>query len=266
MKENHHITEGKGRGAGKEKSRREFLRSSAAITGGILTVGLLKGTNALLFAAEPQGETGPWYGIGIDIVKCIGCGKCAKACKEENNVPEEPWYFRSWVEKYTITNDGEVHVESPNGGIDGFTETIPEDQIFKSFFVPKMCNHCYQSPCVQVCPVGASYESPEGVVLVDEKYCIGCRYCIQACPYGCRFINPVTKSADKCTLCYHRIAEGLKPACFEVCPTGARIFGDLRDMDGELVQFIRTHSVQVLKPHLNTGAKLYYNALDKEVR
>jgi tetrathionate reductase subunit B len=275
MKKNNQVIKEKGMAGekeavgkgGREKSRRDFLKSTAAFTGGVMAFGLLKGTNALVFAAaEPASETGPWYGIGIDILKCIGCGKCAAACKKENHVPEEPWYFRSWVEKYTITKDGEVHVESPNGGINGFTETIPEEEIFKSFFVPKMCNHCYQSPCVQVCPVGASYDSPEGVVLVDEKYCIGCRYCIQACPYGCRFINPVTKSADKCTLCYHRIAEGLMPACFEVCPTGARIFGDLRNENGELHKFLQTHNVQVLKPHLNTGSKLYYNALSQEVR
>ena len=207
-----------------------------------------------------------WYGIGIDIKKCIGCGRCANACKSENHVPREPFFFRTWVEQYTIKNDNTIKVESPNGGIDGFTQTVPEDEIFKTFFVPKMCNHCYKSPCVQVCPVGATYVSPEGVVLVDDKYCIGCRYCIQACPYGCRYLHPVKKVVDKCTLCYHRITKGLSPACVEVCPTGARMYGNLHDKSSPLVKFLKDHNCQVLKPNLNTGSKLFYNSLSAEVR
>ena len=154
-----------------------------------------------------------------------------------------------------------MSVVSPNGGIDGFTQTVPEEEIFKTFFVPKMCNHCYKSPCVQVCPVGATFESPEGVVLVDKKYCIGCRYCIQACPYGCRYLDTVTETADKCTLCYHRLKKGLNPACFEVCPTGARIYGDLNDKDDKIHKFLKDHNTQVLKPNLNTVSKLFYNGL-----
>lgn len=191
---------------------------------------------------------------------------CAKACKSENKVPKEPFYYRSWVEQYTIKNDGTLKVESPNGGIDGFTQSIPDEEIFQTFFVPKMCNHCAKSPCVQVCPVGATYESPDGVVLVDEKYCIGCRYCIQACPYGCRYLHPETNTVDKCTLCYHRITKGLKPACVEVCPSGARIYGDLNDINSEINKFRKVHNCQVLKPHLNTESKLFYNGLSAEVR
>lgn len=220
----------------------------------------------LLFAATEPEKNKPWYGFGIDIKKCIGCGRCAFACKEENDVPKEPFFFRTWVEQYTIKKNGEIVVESPNGGIDGFEQNVPEEEIFKSFFVPKMCNQCYKSPCVQVCPVGATFESPDGVVLVDSDRCIGCRYCVQACPYGCRYLHPEKKVVDKCTLCYHRIKKGKLPACVEVCPTGARIFGDLHDPGGELVAFLKEHTTQVLKPHLNTGAKLFYNALSSEVR
>lgn len=249
------------------QSRRKFITSALAVGGGVLATALLKPFNAVVFAANEPADPGAiWYGIGIDIQKCIGCGRCANACKSENHVPREPFFFRTWVEHYTIKNDDTVQVESPNGGIDGFTQSVPEDEIFKTFFVPKMCNHCYKSPCVQVCPVGATYESPEGVVLVDDKYCIGCRYCVQACPYGCRYIHPEKQVVDKCTLCYHRITKGLSPACVEVCPTGARIYGNLRDKDGPLVKFLKEHNCQVLKPHLNTGSKLYYNALSAEVR
>jgi tetrathionate reductase subunit B len=249
------------------QSRRGFLKAAAAVGGGVLATTLLKPFNAVVFAAHPPADPeGIWYGIGIDIEKCIGCGQCAKACKLENKVHQEPFYFRTWVEQYTITNDGEVKVESPNGGIDGFTQSVAQEDIFKSFFVPKMCNHCYKSPCVQVCPVGATFDSPEGVVLVDQNYCIGCRYCVQACPYGCRYIIPEKGVVDKCTLCYHRITKGLDPACVEVCPTGARMYGNLRDKDGPMVKFLREHNCQVLKPHLNTGSKLFYNALSAEVR
>lgn len=248
-------------------TRRNFIRKSAALAGTILATSVLEPFNAIIFAAgEPDDLTKPWYGIGIDIHKCIGCGMCAKACKVENNVPQEPFYFRSWVEQYTIKTDGTIQVESPNGGIDGFTQSVPDEEIYKTFFVPKMCNHCAKSPCTQVCPVGATFESPEGIALVDEEYCMGCSYCVQACPYGCRFLHPETKTAQKCTLCYHRITKGLNPACMEVCPTHARIYGDLHDIEGELYKFLKEHNCQVLKPHLNTGSKLSYNGLSSEVR
>ena len=247
-------------------SRRKFLKSAALIAGTAIGFKSLASTRYLLFSAEPKDENLPWYGIVIDIEKCIGCGKCAKSCKVENNVPPEPFFFRTWVEQYTVKNDGSVDIISPNGGIDGFEQQEPDGEIFKSFFVPKMCNHCYKSPCTQVCPVGATFDSPEGVVLIDEKYCIGCRYCVQACPYGCRFIHPEKKVANKCTLCYHRLKKGLDPVCMEVCPTGARMYGNLKDKDSKIVKFLKEHNTQVLRPHLNTGSKLYYNALSMEVR
>jgi tetrathionate reductase subunit B len=249
------------------KSRREFLKAAAIAGGSVLVSSMFRPFNAVVFAAnEPANPTDIWYGIGIDIAKCIGCGRCANACKSENNVPREPFFFRTWVEQYTIKNDQSVKVESPNGGIDGFTQSVAPEDIFKTFFVPKMCNHCYKSPCVQVCPVGATYDSPEGVVLVDQTHCIGCRYCVQACPYGCRYILPDKGVVDKCTLCYHRITKGLNPACVEVCPTGARMYGNLHDPADPLMKFIKDHNVRVLKPHLNTGSKLYYNELNEEVR
>ena len=247
-------------------SRRNFLRKSAVLAGTLLVGSATKPFTAMLFAANEPDKFQKWYAIGIDIEKCIGCGMCAKACKSENDVPKDPFYYRSWVEQYTIKNDGSMHVESPNGGIDGFTQKVPEEDIFKTFFVPKMCNHCYKSPCVQVCPVGATFVSPEGIVLVDEKYCMGCSYCVQACPYGCRYLHPKKKTADKCTLCYHRLKKGLNPACFEVCPTGARIYGDLNDKNDKIHQFLKDHNTQVLKPNLNTGSKLFYNGLSSEVR
>jgi len=252
-------------GNGMKSTRRKFMKTSLTATGALVLTSVSKPFNVLLLASDPPPKEGPWWGIGIDIHKCIGCGLCAKGCKTENKVPDEPFYFRTWVEQYTILKSGEIKIVSPNGGIDGFKQTVPEEEIFKTFFVPKMCNHCAKSPCTQVCPVGATYESPDGVNLVDEKYCIGCSYCVQACPYGCRYIHPEKKVADKCTLCYHRLAEGLAPACMEVCPTRARIFGDLRDSESDIAKFLRENDYHVLKPHLNTGSKLFYNGPSAEI-
>jgi len=205
-----------------------------------------------------------WWGMTIDISKCIGCGNCVKACAAENGVPDG--YFRTWVERYYVTDDQteRPQVDSPNGGMNGFpVMNRPEG---KAFFVPKLCNHCADSPCVQACPVGATFESPDGVVLVDQKYCIGCRYCIQACPYGCRYLDPKKNVVDKCTLCYHRITKGLTTACVEVCPTGARQLADLKNPKDPVHQFLRENHVEVLKPHLATGAKVFYKDMDGAVR
>jgi Fe-S-cluster-containing dehydrogenase component len=118
---------------------------------------------------------------------------------------------------------------------------------------------------VQVCPVGATFTTKDGVVLVDKDYCIGCRYCIQACPYGARFLHPITRTAEKCTFCYHRVVKGLQPACVEVCPTQARVFGEVGHRSSPLARFVRFNELQVLKPYLNTKPKVYYAGLDGEV-
>jgi Fe-S-cluster-containing dehydrogenase component len=204
-----------------------------------------------------------WWGMIIDIDKCIGCGNCVRACSKENGVPDG--YFRTWVERYQVTEDRDhPTVESPNGAINGFPPSTRED--VKSFFVPKLCNHCADSPCTQVCPVGATFISPDGVVLIDPNYCLGCRYCIQACPYGCRYFHPEKEVADKCTLCYHRITKGLTTACCESCPTGARQLVDLKNPKDPVHEFLRNNKVQVLKPQMATQPKVFYNHLDGAVR
>ncbi|HAZ12485.1 MAG: 4Fe-4S ferredoxin [Bdellovibrionales bacterium GWA2_49_15] len=206
------------------------------------------------------------YAMAVDIAKCIGCGRCANACKKENHVPEGPHTMRTWIERYIIPSEGETMVDSPNGGIDGFPDRQIDSSILRTFFVPKLCNHCANPPCVQVCPVGATFQTKDGVVLVDESYCVGCRYCIQACPYGARYMHPEKNVADKCTFCYHRIAKGLLPACVEVCPTQARVFGDLNKRSSPLHHFLRFHPIRTLKSELNTRPKAFYANADQEVR
>ena len=207
------------------------------------------------------------WGMGIDINKCIGCGRCVEACKAENHVPRVPFFTRTWVERYRIPEKGAALIDSPDAGINSFTdEPTGGEKIIRSFFVPKLCNQCENPPCVQVCPVGATFKNADGVVLVDAEYCIGCRYCIQACPYGARYLDPVTRTAEKCTFCYHRLVKGLTPACVEACPTQARIFGELEKKASPLVRFLRMNKIGVLKPFLNTEPKVYYANLDMEVK
>ena len=249
--------------------RREFvnglLAACAAATPVLIGVIRVPGASAQEGAPPGYRAEDHYYGMGVDPGRCIGCARCVAACKTENDVPAEPHYFNTWIERYVIHTNGEVEVDSPNGGLDGFPPIQSERDILRTFFVPKLCNHCANPPCVQVCPVGATFITEDGVVLVDESYCIGCRYCIQACPYGARYLHPAKRVAGKCTFCYHRVVQGLVPACVEVCPTGARIFGEVEHRATPLARFLRQNEVQTLKPHLNTKPKVYYANLDGEV-
>lgn len=264
-------------------SRRKALSVLAGSLAGIFTLSAARKARAAIrtFFVSTTAPAGydptkhKWLMV-FDIDQCIGCGLCVWACKKENGVPQGN-YFRTWIERYIIRKPkpgsgemrGETIVDSPNGGMDGFPPSlVPRDEILKSFYVPKLCNLCENSPCVQSCPTGATFESPDGVVLVDPTYCIGCGFCIQSCPYGCRFLNPETKTAEKCTLCYHRITRGLQPACVEACPTDARIFGDLKNPleDDPLQRFLEKNKLQSLKPYLGTEPRVAYADMDKEVR
>ena len=212
----------------------------------------------------------------VDTTKCVGCGMCVKACKTENGIPYDADVTRTWVERYVITKDGKMHADSPKGARDGFTTQLidqgeagpvlpkPED-ITKAFFVPKLCNQCDNPPCVQVCPVGATYKTPDGPVLVDRTWCIGCGYCVMGCPYGARFFHPIYHVADKCTFCYHRISNGMKTACVGACPFGARQIGNLKDPNDPVTKVIMTQRVGILKSEYGTKPQAFYIGLSKEV-
>ncbi len=271
--------------------RRTFIRVGAAgIAGGIAlyAMGILQRTaissdrimGAVGPLTDPTGEewVRRYWGFIVDNEKCIGCGRCVVACKMENKVPWKGEYNRTWVERYTVKEDGETIVDSPEAGRDGFGGEfrgvgVDAAEIRTSFFVPKLCNQCDKPPCVTVCPVGATYITGDGVILVDQQHCIGCKYCIQACPYGARYVLPPeaavsfgqTSVVDKCTWCYHRITKGLPPACVEVCPVGARQFGDMRDPESSVRKTLREKRVYVLKPDLGTEPKVYYVGFEKGV-
>jgi Fe-S-cluster-containing dehydrogenase component len=265
-------------------SRRNLLTALGGLAGLVITRPFAKAATDATKGASAARLAPPGYDpfkhkwlICFDIDRCIGCAQCVDACKTENHVSQEPTFFRTWIERYIIKKPkagstearGETVVDSPNGGRDGFPpDLVPREEVLKAFFVPKLCNLCEHSPCTQACPVGATFDAPDGTVLIDPTYCIGCGFCVQACPYGCRFFNHETKTAEKCTLCYHRITRGLKPACVEVCPTQARVFGDLMNeaADNPVRDFIRKNKVQTLKPHLGTDPRVLYANMDKEVR
>ncbi len=252
------------------KSRRQFMQKATTIALGAMSLTVLPVTST--HSADENGgdgaegaESGPTYGFLVDTDKCVGIGKCLTACRIENNVPEG--HTRTWVERYVHFKDGRVQVDRvPETGYSGSdVAAIDPETVSRSYFVPKLCNQCTDAPCNQVCPTHASITSPGGIELVDPELCIGCAYCVQACPYGIRFINHETENADKCTWCYHRVNREETPACVEACPTGARIFGRIDDPNSEISKRIAAVPTSVLKQHLGTHPKLRYTALDGEV-
>ena len=280
MTEQKHVVENETGDSG----RRNFLRWLGK---GVTGVGALAGAGGLLLAKEPSAEPAPpkipdydWskhkWGFGVDATRCIGCLRCVEACKAENGVVQDANHFRTWVERYvTLEGEEKAHIDSQsdpqNIAASGsekefrFDNRYQDAKVEKAFFVPKLCNHCTHPACVQVCPTGATYKTLDGVVLIDHTYCIGCQYCVQACPYGARTFDHAKGVTDKCTWCYHRITKGLQPACVEVCPTNARIFGDRNDPESPISRFIRNNRVHVLKPESGNAPNVFYVGIDKEV-
>lgn len=253
-------------------NRRDFLKDAiVVIAGASLPASALEWLDPRqVLAAQPRIR----WAFLIDTYKCAGCGFCVKACKAENDIPHEAVVTRTWIERYVVTRDGEMMADSPQGGRDGFTAGsldlpggthVPQEEISRAFFVPKLCNHCDSPPCVQVCPVGATYATGEGVVLVDREWCIGCGYCIMGCPYGARFFHPVHKSADKCTLCIHRLSRGELPACEEACSFGTRRLGNLHDPDDPVTIAVMGERIGVLRDIYGSRPRVYYLGLGREV-
>ncbi|MEJ2189335.1 MAG: 4Fe-4S dicluster domain-containing protein [Acidobacteriota bacterium] len=160
-------------------SRRDFLgRSGSAVAGGmVIALVLPEGSSAGTLGADYDWNRHRWVYL-IDTSKCIGCGSCVRACRAENSVPEK--MYRTWVERYEIPMEGEAYVDSPDGSEHGFDPVANGLSVGKGFFVPKLCNHCRATPCIQVCPVGASFATRDGVVLTA---------CVEICPVGARRVG-----------------------------------------------------------------------------
>lgn len=262
-------------------NRREFCKKTMIFAGGLIVpLAALEVFNPKRLLAEKVGSDDKgnirWVFL-VDIHKCVGCGFCVKACKVENEVPYDANVTRTWVERYVVTKDGQTAIDSPKGARDGFIsqkidqghlgdKKIDAASIAKAFFVPKLCNQCDNPACVQVCPVGATYQTGDGIVLVDRSWCIGCGYCVMGCPYGVRFFHPVYHVAEKCNFCYHRITKGMKPACVDACPFGARKIGNIRDPEDPVTRIITSEQVNVLKEEFGTKPQVFYLGLSREVK
>jgi len=217
------------------KSRREILSLGAVAAFG------LTASPGLAAPTKPQAPSSgyvPRWGMVIDLRRCIGCQACTVSCAMENAVPTGS--HRTLVSTYEVP-----------------TEDGPGQAV-----LPRMCNHCENPPCIPVCPVEATYQQQNGIVVIDAEQCVGCGYCVQACPYDARFINEDTGVADKCTFCIQRVDGGLLPACVETCVGGARVFGDLKSENSHIAGMIRDHKVDVLRPHMGTRPQVYYIGLD----
>jgi len=174
------------------------------------------------------------FGFVIDNGACIGCHACSTACKSENEVPVG--VYRTWVT---------------------YAETGRYPDVRRSFQVNR-CNHCSNAPCVRICPTSAMHTRPDGIVDFNDDACIGCKACMQACPYDAIYLDPDNHTAAKCHFCSHRIDVGLEPACVVVCPEHAIIAGDLDDPESEISRVIAKNSVAVRKPEQGTGPKVFY--------
>ncbi|MGH3436098.1 MAG: 4Fe-4S dicluster domain-containing protein [Sciscionella sp.] len=181
------------------------------------------------------------YGFAIDQRTCIGCHACTVACKTEHEIPVGQ--FRTWV-KYV--DSGEFPATTRDFGV-------------------MRCNHCTDAPCVKICPTEALFKRDDGIVDFDNERCIGCKACMQACPYDAIYIDEDTHTAAKCNFCAHRVDEGLEPACVVVCPTHSIWVGDVEDPTSGIAKLINNNPVQVRAPEQQTGPNVFYLGADRAV-
>ena len=218
---------------------------------------------------------GVLFGYGLDLSRCVGCRRCVYGCVTENNQSRDPQVH--WIKVLRLSKERGVDLEHSEQYYN--PATVPQEGYF---YMPVQCQQCENPPCTKVCPVQATWKENDGIVVVDYNWCIGCRYCMAACPYGARHfnwkvpglpageMNPETHYlgnrprpvgvVEKCTFCMQRTRErdGKYPACVEVCPVGARKFGNLLDPTSEIRNVIENKRVFILKEDLNTQPKFYY--------
>lgn len=221
-----------------------------------------------------QAKEGIEYNMVIDVGACIGCRRCQWGCKEENNIPDT--ISPPWIEVFELSDEvdltGNPHQEELRAGV---TTSYTEAPLEGKWYLPVQCYHCDNPPCVKVCPTGATYKDRDGLVLMDYDRCIGCRFCVVACPYSARRfnwlrpeladdeVNPLVPVrpigvVEKCTFCVHRVREGRLPRCVEVCPVGARHFGDINDPQSEVSKILKSNMSFRLLEEQNTGPNIRY--------
>ncbi len=224
------------------------------------------------------GTEGPMAGVdfayGLDLSRCIGCRRCVYACVKENNQSRRNPQIQ-WIR--VLEMDKARGVDLVNANAYYQADLVPRPG---HFYMPVQCQQCRHPPCTKVCPVKATWKEPDGIVVVDYDWCIGCRCCTAACPYGARKFNwaepdlpkeemnpnthylgnrPRTKGVvEKCTFCIQRTRNGRYPACVEICPVGARKFGNLLDENSEIRRVMETKRVFVFKEELATEPQFYY--------
>jgi molybdopterin-containing oxidoreductase family iron-sulfur binding subunit len=214
------------------------------------------------------------FGYGLDLGRCKGCRRCAEACVQENNTSRRNPQVQ-WIKVLEMDKDRGVDLAHANAYYEA--EEVPRPG---HFYMPVACQQCRNPPCVKTCPTGATWKEPDGIVVIDYDWCIGCRCCMAACPYGARRFNwaeakipagevnanmhylgnrPRPKHVvEKCTFCIQRVREGRYPACVEVCPVGARKFGNLLDPASEIREIMDRKRVFVFKEELGTAPQFYY--------
>jgi Fe-S-cluster-containing dehydrogenase component len=217
---------------------------------------------------------GVLFGYGLDLSRCIGCRRCVYACVGENNQSRDPQIH--WISVLSFKK-GEVWTDLEKADKYYNPEKVPEED---HWYMPVQCQQCRHPACTRACPTQATWQEPDGIVVVDYNWCIGCRYCMAACPYGARHfnwgephvprdeLNPETHYlgnrprykgvVEKCTFCIQRTRSGRYPACVEICPVGARKFGNLLDPSSEIRYCIENKRVFRLKEELETLPKFYY--------
>jgi tetrathionate reductase subunit B len=224
-------------------TRRQFVVGAGVAAAGV--AGSLAGT------VTGAGELAPdrprrRLAMVIDLDRCFGCQACAVACKAEHGVVLGG--FRSWVSEREVGSYPKV----------------------RRAFLPRLCNHCEKPPCLDVCPTGATHRRDDGLVAIDKERCIGCRHCMQACPYGARYFNATSTiheaafpaathgTVDKCDFCAHRVDRGVVPACVNTCPAGARLFGDLLEPGAALARLAAEKRLRPLLPERETQPAVLY--------
>ncbi|MCX7854579.1 MAG: 4Fe-4S dicluster domain-containing protein [Anaerolineae bacterium] len=215
-----------------EISRRRFLGLVAAGAAAVVGAPLLKGVLPVTASEHPKAR----YALIIDTTKCTGCGACIEACRFRNKLPEGLSYIRR----------------------------IVKGDNRKPWFLMIQCQHCAKPPCATVCPSNATYRREDGVVLIDERLCVGCKYCMQACPYQARVYEEERGVADKCWLCLPWVLGGGLPACVESCIPGARLFGRADDPESEVAQLIASGQAKPLHPEFGTDPSILFYIIAEE--